>query len=147
MKHAEPKRRSNGRKGHRNWNDSRPTADLHFNFHSAFARELIWNVFCNISIVYTCFQREWRARWLLLVIPLQLLSLVQSAISEIWSVFICGCSQMCCLTEMETAVPNPYASLTIINQVWPCPVLTLSAGCVEGDRTIPFHCNLIFTES
>lgn len=43
---------------------------------------------------------------------------------------------MCCLTEMETVTPNPYASLTIINQVWPCPVLTLYAVCVEGDRVM-----------
>lgn len=83
MNHPEPKRRSNGIKGLRNWNDSRPTADLDFIFHSALARELIGNLFCNVSIVYMCFQREWCARWLLLVIPLQLLSLVQSVISEI----------------------------------------------------------------
>lgn len=43
---------------------------------------------------------------------------------------------MCCLTEMETAAPNPYASLTKINHMWPCPVLTFSAGCVEGNETV-----------
>lgn len=36
--------------------------------------------------------------------------------------------------EMESAAPNPCASLTIINHMWPCPVLT-SAACVKGNET------------
>lgn len=51
-------------------------------------------------------------------------------------ILIWGCLQMCRVTEMETAAPNPYANLTIINHAWPCPVLTFSVACVEGSEAV-----------